>query len=299
MTRTRFLLLSAVLAVCSFPASPADCGEITIVYTANSAGKLKECGCPGDPFGGYSERVTMIKKLRKKEKSFLLLDAGNMISLYGDFSLKTASIMKMMDLMGYNAAGIGQLEMYHGIDNTLTMGETAKFPLLSATIARKDSAIPAFKPFEIFTIKNQKAGVIAVSDSTCFIMGRPNKPDFDLLPVHQALAPAIETLAREVQFIIVLSHMTTDSNRQLLIDFPRIDLVIQGYSNERLEKPLQPSRGFLVAPGAQGQFVGLITLSKNDRGELEIKRAELIPVLDFMEDGKAADIVAQYYRNMK
>ena len=299
MTRTRFLFLTAVLTVCVFPSRSADCGEITIVYTANSAGKLRECGCPGDPYGGLSERVSMIKQLRKKEQPFLLLDAGNIVSLYGDFSLKTASTMKIMNLMGYNAAAVGQLEMYNGIDNALTMEETAKFPLLSASIARKNTTEPAFKPFVILTVSNQKAGVIAVCDSTCFVLNRTKKPDFDLLPVRQTLASAVETLSREVQFIVVLSHMETDSNKQLLVDFPRIDLVIQGYSNERLETPLQPSRGFLVAPGARGQFVGLITLSKNDRGELALKRSELLPVLDFQEDKKAAEIVSYYYRNMK
>jgi len=201
--------------------------------------------------------------------------------------------------MGYNAAAVGQLEMYNGIDNALTMGETAKFPLLSASIARKNTTEPAFKPFVILTVSNQKAGVIAVCDSTCFVLNRTKKPDFDLLPVRQTLASAVETLSREVQFIVVLSHMETDSNKQLLVDFPRIDLVIQGYGNERLETPLQPSRGFLAAPGARGQFVGLITLSKNDRGELALKRSELLPVLDFQEDKKAAEIVSYYYRNMK
>ncbi len=298
MTRTLFLFISFFLAVSSFPVSPADCGEITIVYTANSAGKLKECGCPGDPFGGYSERVTMIKQLRKKENPFLLLDAGNMTSIYGASSLKFTSILKMMNLMGYNAAGIGWLDTFHGIDSALRMEKVAKFPLLSATIARKDSSVSAFKPFEILTIDNQKVGVIAICDSTNFFTGRSKKTDYDLLPLRQALSSAIETLSREVQFIIVLSHMPKNSNRDLLVDFPQIDLIIQGI-NERLEKPLHQSKGFLVGPGGQGQYVGLITLSKNERGELEMKRGELLPVLDFKEDKEAAEIVVNYYRNVK
>ena len=282
-----------------FYAGTAGCGEITIAYTANSSGKLRECGCPGDPYGGFSERVTMIKELRKKEKPFLLVDAGNMVSLYGDHELKASSIFRMMESMGYDAAGVGRLELFNGIGSIRQTAEKADFPLLSASIVGDDSTGCAFKPYEICTINGQKVGIVSICDSTCFIPYRQKKQVFKILPVSESLEPVIAKLTQEAHFIVVLSHMTTETNTQLLKDYPLIDLVIQGYGNKRLKTPEQPSCGFLVAPGSRGQFVGLITLEKSASGNLSLKRSEMLPVLDFKEDKKAAEIVTYYYKNMK
>ena len=291
-------ILCTLLAAIYY-AGTAGCGEITIVYTANSSGKLRECGCPGDPYGGFSERVTMIKELRKKEKPFLLVDAGNMVSLYGDHKLKSSGIFSMMDSMGYDAAGVGRLELFNGIDSIRQTADNADFPLLSASIVGDDSTDCAFKPYEICTINGQKAGIVSICDSTCYIQYRQKKQVFKILPVKESLEPVIAKLTQEAHFIVVLSHMASEANTQLLKDYPLIDLVIQGYGNKRLKTPEQPSRGFLVAPGSRGQFVGLITLSKTDNGNLMLRRSEMLPVLDYQEDKNAAEIVSHYYKNMK
>ncbi|MCE5248843.1 hypothetical protein LLG96_01345 [bacterium] len=290
------LLLLTILWLC-----PVDSfgGELTIVYTANSQGKLRECGCPGDPYGGLSERVTLIKKLREKEPPFLLVDSGNMVSLYGDYKLKTTTIAKIMNLMKYDAAGIGQLEMYHGVDNALEMAGSAQFTLLSSSIVRMNTATPVFKSYMTRTIGGQTAGIISVCDTTCFLTTESIKPDFSLLPFDRSLKPVLGDLRKKVDFIIVLSHMETGSNKRLLADYPEIDIVVQGYSNDRLETPYRSQHGILVAPGARGQFVGLVTLSRTADGVLDIRRSELIPVLDVPEDKKAADLVTSYYRGMK
>ena len=44
--------------------------DLIIIYTANSNGKLKTCGCPDDPYGALSERVTLIKQLRNNNPPF-------------------------------------------------------------------------------------------------------------------------------------------------------------------------------------------------------------------------------------
>ena len=44
------VILFSIIAV-TFSAQ-ALAAELTMVYTGNAEGKLRFCGCPGDPYGG-------------------------------------------------------------------------------------------------------------------------------------------------------------------------------------------------------------------------------------------------------
>ena len=67
--------------------------RLTVVYTGNIDGKLRGCSCPGDPFGGLVERATLIGDIRDRAGGpFLLLDAGNIAGLFGDYDLKVVDV---------------------------------------------------------------------------------------------------------------------------------------------------------------------------------------------------------------
>ncbi|MBN1292395.1 MAG: hypothetical protein JXB48_11195 [Candidatus Latescibacteria bacterium] len=275
-------------------------GEVTIVYSANTSGKLRECSCPGDPYGGLGERVTFIKMLRQNEDPFLLVDAGNIVGITGKYELKCSAAMRIMNLMNYDVAAPGRLEMYNGIDNVLKMGEVAKFPIISTSFVRKKSAELIFKPYVILTSNDQKVGVVTVSDSTCFLTTAQKQPEFDLLPLESSLKPTLDVLSKEADFIVVLSHMTSEGNKRLLEQYPQIDLVVQGYGNECFKTPVQTPNGILVAPGQRGWFVGLITLMKTNRNSKPvIKKTSVIPVIDVPMDEDARKIIWDNYNDLK
>ena len=278
----------------------AYCGEVTIIYSANTSGKLRECSCPGDPYGGLSERVTLIKQLRRQEAPFLLVDAGNMVNVYGKYEIKASAVLRMMNIMKYDVAGVGRLEMYNGIDNALKISDMANFPVLSTSFVRKGTFGHVFKPSVLLTVNGQKVGIVSVSDSTCFITSSLKKPDFNLLPLDRSLRPALDKLTKEADFIVALSHMPSEGNKKLLQNYPQIDLVVQGYGNECFKKPVQTPDGILVAPGQRGQFVGLITIMKTGKKSKPIiKRTSLIPILNIPEDKEARKIIRENYNALK
>jgi 2',3'-cyclic-nucleotide 2'-phosphodiesterase (5'-nucleotidase family) len=120
-----------------------------------------------------------------------------------------------------------------------------------------------------------------------------------VVPIEKTLPPLLRELEGKTDFIIVLSQMEGAKSEELLRRFPAVDLVIQGFGNRELEQPKRISRGFFVAPGDRGQFVGVIRLEKTPGGALELRKSELVPVLEIEEDGKAMDIIKNYYRKRK
>jgi len=274
--------------------------ELTVVYTANSSGKLRACNCPDDPYGGLSERVTLIKSLRQQEKPLLLVDSGNMVSLFGAYDTKAAYVMQLMNLMKYNAAGIGCHEMFHGVNSTLKMTGVVTFPLISATIAQTNDGARIFNPYVITRIGKINAGIISICDSTSQIrLGSSKVNDYFFLPKTDALEHALLEISSKCNFIIVLSQLPPDENKKILENFPKIDLIIEGYGNEKYDPPIVIPQGIIVSPCSRGQFVGMITLEKSKTGKLSTKRHELLPVLNFPEDKEAHKIVMEYYDNIK
>ena len=298
MKRTSFIIYIITFSIFLIASKHSDGKELTIVYTANSNGKLRYCNCPGNPFGGLAERVTLIRDLRKKEQPFLLVDSGNMVSLFGDFDLKASCVVRMMNLMKYDAAAASRNEMYRGITRALAITRVAKFPMISASIADKTNQNLVFRPYVAREINGSTIAVIAVCDSTYFVQSDSHEFDYTILPINDTLKGILSDISSECDFIIVLSQMSLNSNEALLQRFPEVDLIIEGYGNKKYDPPVTTPNGIIVSPGTYGEFVGLITVEKSS-GNITIKRSELIPVLGIPEDKKAHKIAVEYYQKRK
>ena len=295
----RFGLIGAVVVLSTF----SHCGilrgeELTIVYTANSSGKLTDCNCPTDPYGGLAERVTLIKDLRVLIEPFLLVDSGNMVSLFGDYDGKAACVMRLMNLMKYDAGGFGINELFNGLTSAEKMSAAADFPLISAVFALSGQTTSAFKPYAITEIGGITAGIVSVCDSISQTrLGNPRVDDYRILLAEDALRPMLTELSHRCDFTIVLSELSSDQNRALIEQFPAIDLVVEGYGNRKYVTPETTQHGIIVSPGNRGQFVGLITLEKTGTGTRSVKYHEFIPVLDIPADEDALKIIAEYEKS--
>ncbi len=296
--RSRFVHTVLALAVLAASASSApDCETLTVVYTANSNGKLMNCNCPHDNYGGLSERVTLMKELRGREDEMLLVDAGNMVDVYGDFELKASCVARMMNMMDYDAAAAGRNEIFRGLDRIKNGIGDADFPLLSATIAEKSTGNRAFQPYTVVTVGDVSVAVAALCDSTCFVPSDTREYDYIIHPWEREMAKILPALESS-DFIVILSQMPADENRRLLKSYSSVDIVVEGYGNETYDEPIPAGNGFIVSPGYGGRFVGLVTL-ESDAGKVSISRSELIPVLDYPEDSRAHRIVVEYYRDRR
>jgi hypothetical protein len=78
-----FLLL--VLVACSPQPrreSPSDPGELTLVFTSDTKGRIGDCGCSRRPLGGLDRRATLLDSLRRATSGpLLVLDLGNVHGL--------------------------------------------------------------------------------------------------------------------------------------------------------------------------------------------------------------------------
>ena len=80
MIKTLFSLIVLIfLVLVSSPlASIHDTKTLQILYTGNTLGELKPCGCTKEADqGGIERRARLIKDLKKIEKNLILVDSGD------------------------------------------------------------------------------------------------------------------------------------------------------------------------------------------------------------------------------
>lgn len=140
---------------------------------------------PTDEYG-FAKTASLINAARKEAKNSLLFDNGDLLqgNPLGDYMAKvnplkpgqTHPVYKAMDLMNYDAGGVGNHEFNYGLDFLKLAEEGANFPIVNANIYKDDgdqdesNDVNYFTPYTILNKKvidengqeqTVKVGVIA------------------------------------------------------------------------------------------------------------------------------------------
>ncbi len=247
--------------------------ELTVVHTNDLHGHVLPARVEGwaGRTGGYATFVSWLNEVRrenaKKEIPTLLLDAGDffMGTVEGNLT-RGASVVRLMNLAGYDAVAVGNHEFDYGFFNLFRLTEEAEFPFLSANIfLRETDEHPEFiRPYLTREYGDLKVGIIGVTvaetpDLTT--TGTVSRVEFR--EPAESIRPYLRRLRREgVDLLIVLSHLGLEGDRQLAEAFDDIDLIVGGHSHDLLTRPERTGRRptLIVQAGAYGQFAGRLDL---------------------------------------
>lgn len=258
-----------LLLLCSMTAAtvPANSGAqetvdsariVRILFTNNSNGKLTDCNCPTDPFGGLGERVALIREYKEAYPRFLLLDSGGYLGLTRA-TKKSAAVFRLMESMGYAAYGIGDQELYYSLGTFLGHYSRWKDSILSATILDAAGEL-VFEPYRIFTESDVRVAVIGLSSGETFRFFPDDSRDFSVADPDSVLGNLLPVIERESDYIVVLSQMGRERDQVLAKRWPGIDLIIGGHSQTLIEKAIVIGDCRIVQAGKGGGRVGEIVL---------------------------------------
>ena len=247
---------------------------------------------------GLARAATLIKAMRKERKGepILTLDAGDTIQgtplayyyakidpIDGD---TVHPMARAMNLVGYDAAALGNHEFNYGIPILRTFEDQLDFPLLGANAVDPATKRPAFKPYIIRTFpvahgRRLKVGVLGLTNPGIAIWDKANvegRMEFPGL-VEQAKKFVPEMKKKGCDLIIVSAHSgpnTSSSygdalpypeNASSLVaeQVPHVDAILVGHAH--LEVPQMFVRNkrtgqqvLLCEPAYWGMRVALMDL---------------------------------------
>lgn len=198
--------------------------------------------------GGVARRATLVENIRKENPNTLLLDAGDIFQGTPYFNFYGGELeFKLMSMLKYDAATIGNHDFDNGIDGLYAQLPNAKFSFISSNYDFSNTIMDGYtKSHQIFMKDGVKIGVYGLGIELQGLVGKKLYKETKYLnPVE--IAQDMERQLKEdkkCDLIICLSHLGYYyKNEQLVCDIrlakktKYTDLIIGGHTHTFLKKP--------------------------------------------------------------
>lgn len=228
--------------------------------------------------GGFLRRAAMIDQMRKEDKDLLLLDSGDFSQGSPYYTMFKGDVeTELMNIMGYDAATIGNHEFDFGLENMARIFRKANFPIVCANYDFTGTVVEGLvKPYVIIKRKGVRIGIFGLSpklDGLVMASTCAGVRYSDPIKTANAVADKLKN-EEKCDVVICLSHLGWDeaglNDMEMMAKTRNIDLVLGGHSHSYF-KTLNHVRNLdgKDVPndqnGKHGIFLGKITLSLEKR----------------------------------
>ncbi len=195
--------------------------------------------------GGFLRRIAMLKEERAKHPDLLYFDSGDFFQGSAYFTMFKGDVeVGLMNLMGIDAATIGNHEFDFGLDNMARVFRMAKFPIVCANYDFTGTPCEGLvKPYIIIKRKGVKIGVFGLSPKMKGLVSDKNCEGVKYLDPARVATETATMLKQQKKcdVVICISHLGWNSNRgeddQYLVSGSRnIDLVLGGHTHTYFDK---------------------------------------------------------------
>ncbi len=197
-----------------------------------------------------------MKDLRESEKGILVLDSGDLLfkrffnplpenELKG-ISEKAYLIIESLNLIGYDAIGIGEDDLTLGKDFLVEISKKANFPFLSSNLFDEASGNTLFRSSIIKEVNGFRIGIFSLL-SPEFFTG-PSEPRKKGLMIR----PPIEVAQEMVKDIEVAQTV------------PGIHIIVGGHTGINLPYPPVIKNIVILQTTSRGMFIGRLDLVFNN-----------------------------------
>ena len=236
--------------------------------------------------GGYARIRTLIKKITSEENGKVMaLDNGDTIhGTYQAVKSKGKSMIPILNKMGFEAM-TAHWEFGYGPENFMEITEELNYPMLAINIYDEKSDELLFDPYLIQEYGNLKVGVIGVAATIVDkVMPDGFSEGIYLTLGNEELPNYIEELKeKDVDLIVVLSHLGFPQEIKLAEEVDGIDILLSGHTHNRVHKPAVFNDTIIIQSGCHGSFVGRLDLEVENKKVVDFKH-QLLTVEESIEE---------------
>ncbi|WP_297793560.1 bifunctional UDP-sugar hydrolase/5'-nucleotidase [uncultured Eudoraea sp.] len=199
--------------------------------------------------GGVARRAALVHKIREENPNTLLLDAGDIFQGTPYFNFYGGELeFKLMTMLRYDAATIGNHDFDKGIEGLLAQMPYANFKLLSANYDFTNTVMNGFvKAYETFLLDGIKIGVFGLGIKLHGLVPENLFKETvyqNPIEIAQDMSSVLKN-EENCDLVICLSHLgyaykdnQRPSDLQLAQKTDNIDLIIGGHTHTFLDKPV-------------------------------------------------------------
>ncbi|UCF30287.1 MAG: hypothetical protein JSV26_09490 [bacterium] len=217
--------------------------------------------------GGLPRRATFIQREIADGIPTLILDSGNLFSETPPTEAgltqtmrKARLVLRAMERMGYQAAAIGEFDLYLGRDNLAELVQSTDIHFLSANIRKADGS-PAFTPSVIIAAGGTRVGIFGLTSREVDIsLMEKRAPGLWVDDPLKAASEIVPDLRKRCDLVIALTHIGYRQDRLLAEVGGGVDVIIGGRSKTWLKSPQEVGATLVTSGYFQGRAVGSLLL---------------------------------------
>lgn len=283
--------------------------KLTILHVNDTHGHIipyvEKSVDPNHPVSGAEYFAKMVERARAENpEGTILLSAGDMFQGTPISNLfHGRPVIEIMNYLKYDAMVLGNHEFDWGQDVLRTMISEAAFPVLSANVfERNGKRFEGVKPYVILKRHNVRVGIIGLTTPEAFYTSKPGNLTGLSIAQPEKVTPGLirQVRSKGADFIVVLSHLGLEADRELAKQVRGIDVIVGGHSHTVVRDPVNESGTIIVQAGSNGLYLGAldVTFDPSRKKILDYTRSsELKPVSGGPEspfDPDVARIVESY-----
>jgi 2',3'-cyclic-nucleotide 2'-phosphodiesterase (5'-nucleotidase family) len=202
----------------------------------------------------------------------LVLDSGDLLFkrfsnpvLENELKMLTEKahlIIDSLNLMGYDALGIGDDDLTLGKEFLLEISKKANFPFLSSNLVDEASEKLLFQPYIIREVNGLRIGIFSLLSPDFFLSpSDPRKKGIVVRPPVEVAQNMVKELQPKTDLIILLSHLGYPKDMELAQKVSGIHLIAGGHTGINLINPPVVKNTVLLETPPKGMYVGKLDLS--------------------------------------
>lgn len=219
--------------------------------------------------GGLSRIATYLEDVRKaKSDNVLFLDGGD--TFHGTYPVvhtKGKILIELLNKLKIDGM-TAHWDFAYGIDGLKEILKELSYPMVAVNAYDEKSNELVFNPYIIKEVNDLKVGIIGIaativdkvmpqhfSEGIYFTLGNLELPKY------------IKTLKeeKEVDLIIVLSHLGFSQDVKLSKEVSGIDVLLSAHTHNRLYEPVKINETLIIQSGCHGSFLGHLDIKVKDK----------------------------------
>ena len=224
---------------------------------------------------GCVRRATMVKQLREQNPDILLFDSGDFSQGSTFYTMYKGDVeVGLMNIMGYDAATIGNHEFDFGLDNLARLARQAKFPIVCSNCDFTGTPCQdVIKKYCVVVRDGVRIGVFGLTPKIEGLVMKENIAGVKYIDPIQATKEMVSVLRdkERCDIVVCLSHLGWKlapeyiDDQVLISSTTGIDIVLGGRSHTYMKEMewVDNAEGKSIPVdqnGKHGAFVGKITL---------------------------------------
>jgi len=277
------LLLGSILA--------AETRSLTILHTNDLHARLS----PLDNHnGGFAYLAAAIRRERANCQDCILLNAGDLVQGTPVSTIfHGLPVYQIANLLGFDAATLGNHEFDYGWPQVRKFVEIAKYPVVSCNLVNAGEQLFA-KPYVILNVNHLRVAVIgAMTDSLNTLTTPKSMGDWHTLPVVAAARKVAAEVRANSDLIVLLGHISGEEENEFLNSVPEIPVLVTGHIHTGLPEAVSRDGHVLIRVKAYGEELGRLELKVDtEKKALVAWTWKRVPI-DSTKIEPAADVARQ------